>query len=244
MPIAHSQFPIQQRHPKPPRALTIGNRQLEIGNRPTAFTPVELMLSLAMVLLLIIGINYVFRSATDAVSAGESLNNINNDAQGTQPLLFNDLQNASKNPPCFIIASQLVMQLKNSDDAKTSSDPAVIPIDNAGNYVAINAKPGNLTNTPIDIISPAILGPRNYRSDLLEFFAHGTYQRRSGNDGTYIGSESSNDAFIQIGHAALPANDLSNFYGPSSTPNNASGLINGFTVTGVPRTGAYASDWV
>src|ERR1700722_2566654 len=181
MPIAHSQFPIQQRHPKPPRALTIGNRQLEIGNRPTAFTPVELMLSLAMVLLLIIGINYVFRSATDAVSAGESLNNINNDAQATQPLLFNDLQNASKNPPCFIIASQLITQFKNADDAKTSSDPTIIPTDNAGGTVNV----GNTTVAPAtNHISPAILGPRNFRQDLLKFFAHANYHRRSGNDGT------------------------------------------------------------
>jgi hypothetical protein len=200
------------------------------------------MISLAMVLLLIIGINYVFRSATDAVSAGQALNAINADAQSTQPLLFDDLRNATKNPPCFIIASQLVTQFLNADDAKTSSDPTIIPTDNAGGQVKI----GNLP-IPVgfsSILSPAVLNNRNHRADLLWFFAHAFYQRRSGPDGTYTGSETSNDAFIEIGHAALPANDLSQFYGPSYLPNTASGIYDGVTFTGVPRVGAYASDWV
>jgi type II secretory pathway pseudopilin PulG len=262
MPIADCQLPIEKREPMPLRRIEFGTwrsafglRRVPFGSEPQgrrlssrnplpAFTLVELMISLAMVLLLIIGINYVFRSATDAVSAGQALNAINSDAQATQPLLFDDLRNISKNPPCFIIASQLVTQFKNSDDAKTSSDPTVIPIDNAGNYDAIWAKPANLTVNPTQIISPAILNDRNHQQDMLMFFAHGNYHRRSGNDGTYIGSESSDDAFIQIGAAALPANDLSAFYGPSSLPNTTTGLFNGVTVTGVPRLGAYASDWV
>ncbi|HEX4053087.1 MAG TPA: hypothetical protein VHX86_02370 [Tepidisphaeraceae bacterium] len=213
--------------------------------RRTAFTLVELMLSLAMVLLLIIGINYVFRSASDAVSAGENLNGINSAAQATQPILFNDLRDVSKNPPCFIIASQLVTQFLNSDDAKTSSDPTVIVTDNAGtqvkiaNSASIGVGPGKYASS----LSPAILNNRNHRADLLEFFAHGLYHRRSGNDGTYIGTESSDDAFIQIGHAALPANDLSAFYGPTGLP-ISSGQSSAMGTPGVARVGAYAADWV
>ncbi|HEY1922941.1 MAG TPA: type II secretion system protein [Tepidisphaeraceae bacterium] len=204
--------------------------------RHSAFTLVELMLSLAMVLLLIIGINYVFRSATDAVSAGQNLNQINSDAQATQPLLFDDFQNATKNPPCFIIASQLVNQYLNGDDAKTSSDPKFIPLDNAGGKVTIG-------NGPSGFLSPAILNYRNHRADLIKFFAHYLYHRRSGNDGSYTGSETSDDAWIEIGHAALPANDLSNFYGPSNLP-ILPGKLSTLGLPGVPRIGAFASDWV
>jgi type II secretory pathway pseudopilin PulG len=269
MTIAKCQLPNEMRKPSPRAKITCGNSQSPIGNRTSAssvesqsafpsrprlsftfgnwqsafgirraFTLVELMLSLAMVLLLTIGINYVFRSATDAVSAGQSLNAINNDAQATQPLLFGDLRNASKNPPCFIIASQLVNQFLNSDDAKTSSNPTVIPIDNAGGKVTI----GNGLSAN-GFLSPAILNNRNHRADLLKFFAHDLYHRRSGNDGTYTGSETSDDAYIEIGHAALPANDLSNFYGPSNLPLTA-GQISTLGLPGVPRIGAYASDWV
>jgi len=196
------------------------------------------MLSLAMVLILIVGINFVFRTATDAVGAGNALNSINSDTQATQPMLFDDLRNVSKNPPCFIISSQLVTQFLNADDAKTGSDPTVIFTDNAGSFVRIaNGAPGiNL--------SPAILNSRNHRADMLKFFAHALYHRRSGDNGTYFGSESSNDAYVEYGHAALPSNDLSQFYGPSSLPNTVSGAYNGVQVAGVPRIGAYAADWV
>jgi hypothetical protein len=237
MPNAEVQMP-NENQPAPIPHLSFGIWQSAFGIRPRpAFTLVELMLSLAMVLLLILGINYVFRSATDAVSAGQALNGINNDAQATGPMLFDDLRNVSKNPPCFIIASQLVTQFLNDDDSKTSSDPTVIVTDNAGGIAKIGTAAG-------DVVSPATLGPRNHRADLLKFFAHANYHRRSGNDGQFTGSESSDDAFIELGHAALPANDLSAFYGPSSLPNTPSGLFNGTTVTGVPRVGAYASDWV
>jgi type II secretory pathway pseudopilin PulG len=239
MTIAKCQLPNEMRKPRQRAQITFGNWQSAIGIR-RAFTLVELMISLAMVLLLIIGINYVFRTATDAVSAGQSLNAINADAQSTQPLLFDDLRNASKNPPCFIIASQLVTQFLNSDDAKTSSDPTIIPTDNAGGKVNI----GNTTIAPAsNHLSPAILNNRNHRADLIKFFANYLYHRRSGNDGTYTGSETSDDAYIEIGHAALPANDLSQFYGPSNLPLSA-GRTSTLGLPGVARVGAYASDWV
>jgi type II secretory pathway pseudopilin PulG len=217
----------------------------QMTSRP-AFTLVELMLSLAMVLILIVGINFVFRSATDAVGAGNALNSINSDTQATQPMIFDDLRNVAKNPPCFIISSQLVTQFLNSDDAKTGSDPTRIITDNSGGQNAgSNYVIGNGTSSAtVTYISPAILDGRRHRADMLKFLAHGLYHRRSGPDGTYYASDSSNDAFIEYGHAALPSNDLSAFYGPSSLPNTISGVYNGATVTGVPRIGAYASDWV
>jgi prepilin-type N-terminal cleavage/methylation domain-containing protein len=260
MPIAYFQFPIEKPEPAAVLRLSIGDRQSAVGNPHSSFvirasdfirhsnfgfrvshkgfTLVELMLSLAMVLILIVGINFVFRSATDAVGAGNALNNINSDSQATGPMLFDDLRNVSKNPPCFIISSQLVTQFLNADDAKTGSDPTVIVTDNAGTTVRIaNGAAGSF-------LSPAILNSRNHRADMLKFFAHALYHRRSGDTGTYFGSESSNDAYVEYGHAALPSNDLSLFYGPSSLPNTVSGVYNGVSVSGVPRVGAYAADWV
>jgi len=215
---------------------------LAIGNR-LAFTLVELMISLAMVLILILGINYVFRSATDAVSAGQNLNVINADSQSAQPVVFDDLRNVSKNPPCFIIASQLVTQFLNADDAKTGSDPTKMITDNAGTATVIFENGTSAGNTTY--VSPAILGPRCHRADILKFFAHALYQRRTGNDGTYFGTETSDDAFIEYGHAALPTNDLQYYYGPSCLPNTTTGVYNGVqNFSGYPRLGAYASDWV
>src|ERR1700683_362200 len=64
------------RNNAPARSDSFGHSNFEfrISNfRTSAFTLVELMISLAMVLILIVGINFVFRSATDAVGAGQAL---------------------------------------------------------------------------------------------------------------------------------------------------------------------------
>src|SRR5271170_6866208 len=118
--------------PGPRHSDFISHSDFEFRASLQAFTLVELMISLAMVLILILGINFVFRSATDAIGAGQALNVINSDAQSAQPVVFDDLRNVSKNPPCFIIASQLVTQFLNADDAKTSSDPTQLITDNTG----------------------------------------------------------------------------------------------------------------
>jgi hypothetical protein len=196
------------------------------------------MLSLFMVLILILGINYVFRSATEAVGAGQTTNQINADAQSSQPIVFEDLRNVSKNPPAFIISSQLITQFLNTQDASNGADPTTIVVDNAGTKALIANTPGN--------VSPALPSNRVHRTDMVKFFAHALYQRRSGPDGTFYATDTSNDAFIELGHAALPANDLSGFYGPSSIPNTGATVTfsNGVTYIGVPRVGAYAADWV
>ncbi len=212
------------------------------------------MISLALVLILIVGINFVFRSAADAVGAGQALNQINSDAQSTQPVLFNDLNNVAKPPPLFIISSQFVTQFLNADDAKTSSDPNVIALDNAGNYAFIDAlqkPPTYLSTAPQQYISLATLNSRNHRADLLKFIAHYLYPRRTGPDGTFFSPDSSNDAYVEIGHAALPTLDQSAYYGPSELPAGNSGydsyvdqLTPATPTPGVPRLGAFASDWV
>jgi prepilin-type N-terminal cleavage/methylation domain-containing protein len=229
-------------------------RNSQPATRNSGFTLIELMISLALVLILIVGINFVFRSATDAVGAGQALNQINSDAQSTQPVLFNDLNNVAKPPPLFIISSQFVTQFLNADDAKTSSDPNVIPIDNAGNYAFIDAlqkPPTYLSTAPQQYISLATLNSRNHRADLLKFIAHYLYPRRSGPDGTFFSPDSSNDAYVEIGHAALPTLDQSAYYGPSELPAGNSGydsyvdqLTPATPTPGVPRIGAFASDWV
>ena len=61
------------------------------------------MLSIALVLLLILGINYVFKATSDAVGAGQQINTFSRDTQSATPMVFDDFRNIAKNPPCFII---------------------------------------------------------------------------------------------------------------------------------------------
>jgi len=225
----------------------------------SGFTLIELMLAVALSLVLIVGINYVFQMTSDAVGAGQTVNAFARDSQSAQAVLFDDFRNIDKDAPCFIIASQLVTQFLNSADAQTGSDPNVIVIDSSGNYDAIGAQPSYKTVAPQAILSPAVLNYRCHRADLVKFFAHGFFPRRSANDGSYTSPTTATDAFVTLGHALLPTNDGSVYVGPTSDtvsanshfvqPSTASAanwwLPQPVTTAGPQqRLGAYAADWV
>jgi hypothetical protein len=210
--------------------------------RSGGFTMIELMLSIALVLLLIIGINYVFKATADAVGAGETIGTMSRDTQAAQPMIFDDFRNIAKNPPCFIIASQIVTQFLNADDAATSTSPYQIVSDNSATPITISSSGG---------VSPALYNYRNHRCDMIRFPAHGSYARRSANDAELTSPETGDDAFITIAHAQLPmVNEPGVFVPPG--PN---AILNGSPViysNGNPPTsplatqlvGPYASDWV
>jgi hypothetical protein len=231
------------------------NSQLTTRNFSPAFTLVELMISIAMVLVLIVGVNYVFTKTTDAVGAGQQVNTFARDSQTTQAVLFNDFRHISKDSPCFVIGSQLVTQFLNSADAQSGSDPTQIVVD-PHTIVQI----GNTFLAPATAnLSQGILNFRNHRADIVKFFAHSLFQRRSANDGSYSSQTTSQDAFITLGHALLPTNDSSVYVGPvTDSLTNPDHLVqpNGYGNTGTwystyvstagaaQRLGAYASDWV
>jgi prepilin-type N-terminal cleavage/methylation domain-containing protein len=234
----------------------------KINFRSAGFTLIELMVSVAMVLVLIVGVNFVFQTTTDAISAGQAAGAAARDSQAAQTLLFDDFKNVSKNPPCFIIASQLVTQFLNTADAQTGDDPRKIVLDTAGNFEWI----GSLADAPggaqqLGILSPAILNTRSHRCDLVRFFARGNYHRRSANDGSYTSPTTSNDAFITLGHVMLPTKDETSYIGPVTDlpgfprhllETSTGGFANLLTPISNPptdtgpdqRVGAYACDWV
>src|SRR5688572_6673984 len=57
-----------------------------------AFTLVELMISVVLVLLLILGINQVFRITADAVGAGQSMSSIVRDNRAAHVSFYSDLK--------------------------------------------------------------------------------------------------------------------------------------------------------
>ena len=223
--------------------------------RSGGFTMIELMLSIALVLLLIIGINYVFKATADAVGAGETIGTMSRDTQAAQPMIFDDFRNIAKNPPCFIIASQIVTQFLNADDAATSTSPYQIVSDNSGTVTNISV---GINNGVSPGVSPALYNYRNHRCDMIRFPAHGNYARRSANDSALTSAETAQDAFITISHAQLPMiNEPGVFLPPTNDggtyTNNGTLFYNAGTYeNGQPRmstlasqrVGAYASDWV
>lgn len=228
------------------------------------------MLSIFLVLILLLGVNYVFRTASDAIGTGQTANAISREQSASQPRLFDDFQSASRNPPCFIIASEIVNQFLNASDASTGTaaylapapagpDPSQIPNPNYNSSLPLSA-----TNTITIPVTPGIYNYREHRADLVKFFAHGYFPRRGANPISLTTIESGSDAFITLGHVMLPSNDGLYFMGPTNdvnapgyrlqeqlnTTTNAWNVVQQLPYQGqiyptaTQRVGSYASDWV
>lgn len=192
--------------------------------RRRAFTLVELMVAIALVLILLIGINQVFKMTTDTVGAGQALNAASRDLRGAQSVFFNDLHGAvTSNPPVFMIRSQQIPAFRNRADqlgdrdynqsdtyANREAQILSIDLDNDGTE-GEQAVAG-------EIISPALYNDRNHRADMLMFFARGYFPRQTGNDGTFAANMSSTEAWIWYGHLKRP--DFSSPAGASNTDAN------------------------
>ncbi|MCC6422202.1 MAG: prepilin-type N-terminal cleavage/methylation domain-containing protein [Phycisphaerales bacterium] len=187
-----------------------GCETIRSAARPRAFTLVELMVAIALVLILLVGINQVFKMTTDTVGAGQAINAASRDLRGAQSVFFNDLHGAvTSNPPVFMIRSQQTPAFRNQADqlgdrdynqtdtyANRIAQILSIDLDNDGTEGEVGV--------PGEIISPAIYNDRNHRTDMLMFFARGYYPRQTGNDGTFAANMSSNEAWIWYGHVKRP----------------------------------------
>ncbi|MCC7349909.1 MAG: prepilin-type N-terminal cleavage/methylation domain-containing protein [Phycisphaerales bacterium] len=191
------------------------------STRRRAFTLVELMIAIALVLILMVGINQVFKMTTDTVGAGQAINAASRDLRGAQSVFNNDLHGAvTSNPPIFMIRSQQTPAFLNQADqlgdrdynqsdtyANRINQILSIDLDNDGTEGEVGVAG--------EIISPAIYNYRNHRTDMLMFFARGYFPRQTGNIGTFAANMSSNEAWIWYGHVKRP--DFSSPAGPSNS---------------------------
>src|SRR5881227_1052391 len=74
-------------------------------SRATAFTIVELMISIAMVVILMVGIHQVFKMTSDTIGMGHALADMSRDNRSVQSIFSDDYQRLMKNAPLFIIRS-------------------------------------------------------------------------------------------------------------------------------------------
>lgn len=205
--------------------------------RRRAFTLIELMVSIVLVLILILGVNQVFKIASDSTGAGQAVSDIVRDNRAVQTVLYNDLAQSiirSDDSPCFIIRSTRTAAFLDAAEALSDTDFQALPIgatpatiDNA--IVTIDLDGNNVEGETAkgENIKRNDLTRRNYRQDIMCFFARYNYPRQTGNNGTYAANMSSNEAFIWYGQVRQPN-------GPdSSTANN---IDPGYSDSGVAVT--------
>jgi prepilin-type N-terminal cleavage/methylation domain-containing protein len=167
------------------------------GRERAGFSLLELMVSIALVLLLILGINQVFGLSSRTVGAGQALSEANRDARNAQSIFFEDARgvaSALPDAPCLIIRSQGVYAFRNKADLEADADqnPTTQDLQGDGKNIA--------TYRAFDV------NERRHRLDQLFMFARGVNHRQTGTGGSFGDLGSSFESYIVYGHLALPNN--------------------------------------
>ena len=68
---------------------------------------VEVMISVALVLLLMYGVSQVFKMSSDAVGANQAVSKIVRDQRSAQAVLAQDMRNCASDSPLFLICSRI-----------------------------------------------------------------------------------------------------------------------------------------
>jgi prepilin-type N-terminal cleavage/methylation domain-containing protein len=190
-------------------------------NNRRAFTLVELMISIALVLLLILGVNAIFRTTANTIGGGQAAivnaralrnayDSLNSDFTGiihqeTQPVLLIYNQN---------LPGPRDKADEASDAAYLSTQGQAVAFRNALQQYDAN---GNATNAlPIYGYGgmPMVADSRNHRVDVMSFCATGKFRRQTGlrstmtqtgSDIAYQSDYTTDTAYVWYGHLRQPS---------------------------------------
>ncbi|HEY4720731.1 MAG TPA: hypothetical protein VII92_02700, partial [Anaerolineae bacterium] len=182
------------------------------------------MIAIALMLLLMIGINLVFRMAGQAVGAGQAISDAMRNAQAAQTVMQRDFSAmAVKDGPCIQIFSHIKPAFRNRQDQLTDADTNVQTWD--------ELRTGTETN-----VVAAYPSNRSHRVDSVSFFGRDVFRRQTGNDGVFVADMGSNEAWVWYGHLRLydgsgPLNDVNSFPVPGEAPAPGNPNPNNFFAT-------------
>lgn len=179
--------------------------------RMAGFTLIELMISIAIVLVLMVGVNFIFSSVGQATGMTQAVSRVTREMQGAQSVMNRDFITADmKNAPYVIIRSFATPGFKDRNDYTSAIDQASPRLDSAGTLSMFNTD------------------NRIHRTDLLLFFSRDKFVRQTGG-GTfspgnvrvepYLSDMSTQEAMIWYGHLRLPDDSSpGNFVNPGTQP--------------------------
>ncbi len=169
------------------------------------FTLTELMISIALAILLVVGVNAVFRTTGDTLSAGQKVAEANRNEQSLHTVLSEDMTNLvlPEEAPFLLIRSRREAGFVNAADLSgdTDYDAASTDPDTVDARIRSYDRDGDGTD---DAMPPAVYTRRNHRVDTLRFFARGLYHRQTGTSTTLVDDMAAREAFITYGHVLQP----------------------------------------
>jgi type II secretory pathway pseudopilin PulG len=177
-----------------------------------AFTLIEVTISVALAVVLMLGIAQVFRIVGDTVGTGQVLASAQRDSRAAQAVMANDFNTAVSDGAPFMMMDSLqewafrnqADMLGDKDGLPETSDPL-----------------GTGTESPQ---SPTIYNYRSHRKDDFTFFGRGSFARQTGADvpssgsSPFISNMGSTEAMLWYG--LLNIADNSGNFPPSGSGNN------------------------
>jgi prepilin-type N-terminal cleavage/methylation domain-containing protein len=176
------------------RARSTSSFVLPPSSFPTAFTLIELMISLAIMVMLMLGVNMIFSSVGRATGAANASSKIVRDAQAAQTIMNGDMQGivvTESQLPFLIIQNETIQAFRSRQEELGAPDPTNPMVDNADQGT------GTIT------YSNTTYNNRNHRSDRLKFFTRGLFPRQTGNDGVFVADQTGTEAQITYAHLKL-----------------------------------------
>lgn len=184
----------------------IAIRQSQLAN---AFTLVELIISIGLVLIVMLGVNFVFRMTGDTIGSGQVLSEQVRNNRGAQAIMFEDFGNMMPDGPALLLRSKAIFAFSNSQDEAGDRD-----YDRTGTpaqrLLATRTTDRNLDGDeldPEDVTPLFAFGSRSHRADVISFFAQGLFRRQTGGvtpnglTGPLLADMTSNEAWIWYGHS-------------------------------------------
>jgi prepilin-type N-terminal cleavage/methylation domain-containing protein len=199
-------------------------------NRHAAFTLMELMISIALALILVLGINEVFGLTAKTIGAGQALASAYQADRGTQVVMANDFKNMVNNAPLLITSCyQPAFRSPADQAANQSTNPDI--------YNPI----GQNITYPLNALSPRVI-----RLDTISFCARDLFQRQTGGvSGAFITPGSSYEAYVWYGHLNIGDNTMPapTAWSTSTLPGVGTNASGNAPPPGNPNN-YYASQWV
>lgn len=205
--------------------------------RGRAFTLIEVMVSIAVALLLLLGVNQVFKASSDLTGTGQALSHDQQLSHTVKQFVTNDLQHGAWDSGILVIRNEQRYAFRDSLDRQgaSSQDPSQDPlwVINGGTVPAY------------------AVNRRSHRIDRIGFFARGMFSRQTTPPGmnpqplTVLNRSS--EAWVWYGHLSLPNNKFVSGSFPSQWVSPADPNA-GFFSPGDPSANNdnnfVASDWI
>jgi hypothetical protein len=178
------------------RPSPIQNPKSEIQNRKcsAAFTLTEVIISVAIALLVLIGVHRVFSTTAQTIGAGNALTEAIRAHKAAHSVMLTDIHGYD-------------------------ADSGMVPAEEAP-FLVISSRVDFTHRDRREYEAGEPQSP--YRTDLFSFFARGEFPRQTANDGgTFTAPMSSSEAWIWYGHLRQPIDPASDSWLASNHPHPA-----------------------